>query len=325
MDYVRYWSGRTGLAARRLVRGLGLARSKYYEWCRRYGKVNEHNAWVARDHWLERWEKEAIIAFYEEHRRQGYRRLTYMMIDADIVAVSPSSVYRVLRDAELLRRWNGKPSLKGTGFVQPLGPHEHWHTDISYLNICGTFYYLCSVLDGYSRSIVHWEIRESMTEGDVEITLQRAREKYPEAKPCLISDNGPQFIARDFKEFIRQAGMQHVRTSPYYPQSNGKIERWHQSLKSECLRPGTPLSLEEARRIVAAFVEHYNTERLHSAIGYIPPKAMLEGRQQEIFDERERKLAEARERRRQRRRTVRTLGPAAKTVDKRTVFVGEFN
>jgi len=159
----------------------------------------------------------------------------------------------------------------------------------------------------------------------VEITLQRAREKYPEAKPCLISDNGPQFIARDFKEFIRQAGMQHVRTSPYYPQSNGKIERWHQSLKSECLRPGTPLSLEEARRIVAAFVEHYNTERLHSAIGYIPPKAMLEGRQQEIFDERERKLAEARERRRQRRRTVRTLGPAAKTVDKRTVFVGEFN
>src|SRR2546427_7096392 len=108
-----------------------------------------------------------------------------------------------------------------------------WSSDVcsSDLNVSGTFYYLCSILDGYSRLIVHWDLRESMTEAEIEVILQRAREKYPEAKPRIISDNGPQFIARDFKEFIRIAGMTHVRTSPYYPQSNGKLERWHKSLK----------------------------------------------------------------------------------------------
>ena len=117
----------------------------------------------------------------------------------------------------------------------------------------------------------------------------------------LISDNGPQFIAKDFKEFIRLSGMTHVRTSPYYPQSNGKIERWHKSLKGECIRPGTPLSLEDALRLVEGYVEHYNNVRLNSAIGYITPKDMLAGHQQEIQAERDRKLDAAREQRKNRR------------------------
>jgi transposase InsO family protein len=124
-----------------------------------------------------------------------------------------------LSHAGRLGRWNQKPSLKGTGFEQPLKPHEHWHVDVSYINVSGTFYYLCSVLDGASRYLAHWEIRESMKECDVEIVLQRALEKFPSAKPRIISDNGPQFIAKDFKEFIRISGMTHVKTSPSYPQS----------------------------------------------------------------------------------------------------------
>jgi len=103
-----------------------------------------------------------------------------MMLDADVVAVSPSTTYRVLRSAGLLDRWNRKPSRKARASFSPTA-HRHWHIDISYLNIAGTFYYLCSVLDGYRRFIVHWEIRESMKEVDVETIVQRAREKYPEA------------------------------------------------------------------------------------------------------------------------------------------------
>ena len=80
-----------------------------------------------------------------------------------------------------------------------------------YINLCGTFYYLCSILDGFSRFLVHWDLRESMRETDIEVILQRAKKKYPEAKPRIISDNGPQFIARDYKEFIRISGMTHVR------------------------------------------------------------------------------------------------------------------
>ncbi len=301
VDFVGYWSRRTGIDICRFVGWIGISSSKFYDWRSRYGKVNEHNHWIPRDFWLEDWEGQRIVEFFFSHRDEGYRRLAFMMLDEDVVAVSPSTVYRVLSEAGLLRRWNGKSSSKGNGFEGPCRAHEHWHIDVSYLNIRSTFYYLISILDGYSRYIVHWEIRESMTEADVEITLQRAKEKYPGEKPRVISDNGPQFIAKDFKEFIRISGMSHVRTSPYYPQSNGKIERWHKSLKQECIRALCPLSLDEARRIVGAFVEHYNTKRLHSAIGYIAPKDKLEGKEQEIFAERDRKLQEARDKRRQRR------------------------
>jgi transposase InsO family protein len=153
---------------------------------------------------------------------------------------------------------------------------------------------LCTILDGYSRYIVHWEIRETMTEVDVETILQRGHEAIPGAAPRIISDNGPQFVAREFKEFIRFCGMTQVRTSPYYPQSNGKVESWHKTIKRECIRPLTPLSLEDARRIVAGFVNEYNTVRLHSGIGYVTPQARLEGRDQQILAERRRKLAAAR-------------------------------
>jgi len=227
-----------------------------------------------------------------------------MMIDADVVYVSPSTVYRVLKEAGLTKR-GGKPSKKGTGFDQPAKPHEHWHIDISYINIQGTFYYLCGVLDGMSRSIIHWEIRESMKEAEVEIVLERAKEKHPEARPRIISDNGPQFIARDFKQFIRISGMTHVRTSPYYPQSNGKIERWHQSLKRECIRPRTPLDLGDARRLVDEYVDHYNNSRLHSAIGYVTPGDKLAGLDVEILEERDRKLESARDERRKSRKAAR--------------------
>ena len=277
---------------------LAISKSKFHTWINRYGKANEHNAPIPRDFWLEEWERQAIIAFYHNNPLEGYRRLTFMMLDQDIVAVSPASTWRVLSKAGLLDKWNKKPSKKGTGFVQPLLPHEHWHVDISYLNICGTFYYLCSILDGCSRFIVHWEIRERMQESDVEIIIERAKEKFPEARPRIISDNGPQFIAKDFKEFIRLSGMTHVRTSPYYPQSNGKLERFHKTLKGECIRPKTPLSLDDARRLVAEYVTHYNTVRLHSSIGFVAPMDKLTGKDQVIFKERDQKLEAAREQRR---------------------------
>src|SRR5229473_7280197 len=296
------WADKTEIAVGRLLAWAGLARSKFFDWKERYGKVNEHNVWTPRDHWLEDWEKKAIIGFHQQNPLEGYRRLTFMMLDADLVAVSPSSVYRVLAQAGLLDNRKWLPSKKGTGFVQPLAPHEHWHMDVSYLNICGTFYYLCSVLDGCSRFIVHWEIREQMKEADVETILERAKEKYPQARPRIITDNGPQFIARDFKEFIRISGMTHVRTSPFYPQSNGKIERWHKSLKRECIRPLTPLTLEDARRLIQIYVDHYNTVRLHSAIGYVTPQDRFAGRQAEIHAARDRKLEEARSQRQLRRR-----------------------
>jgi putative transposase len=305
VDFVRRWQERTEIPARRLVGWLGIGPSKFHDWKDRYGKRNEHNGWLPRDWWLEDWEKQAIIRFSLEYPLEGYRRLAFMLLDRDVVAVSPSRVYRVLKAAGRMGRSTNKASKKGTGFHQPQKPHEHWHIDISYINIHGTFYYLTTLLDGYSRYIVHWEIRRSMTEQDELVILQRAREKFPNETPRIISDNGSQFLAKDFKEFIRICGMTHVRTSPYYPQSNGKLERFHGSIKGECLRPGTPLSLEDALRLVGRYVEHYNQVRLHSAIGYVAPADKLAGHEAEIFAARDRKLAEARDRRKQQREAAR--------------------
>ena len=117
VDYVRYWKDRTQIAAQRIHRWIGVPEGTVYNWKQRYGKVNEHNGWIPRDHWLEDREKRAILEFYLEHPLDGYRRLTYMMLDDDIVAVSPSTVYRVLKSAGCLDRRTSVPSKKGTGFV----------------------------------------------------------------------------------------------------------------------------------------------------------------------------------------------------------------
>jgi len=304
VDFVRTWSGKTRLPVEQFLAWLELAAGKYYDWRQRYGKVNQHNGWVPREFWLHDWEKQKILDFQVLHPLVGYRRLTYMMMDADVVAVSPTSVWRALHQAGRLERWpKPQPSKKGTGFEQPTAVHQHWHSDITHINIHGTFYFLCAALDGASRFILAWDIRESATEADVEIVLQKAREKFPGARPRIITDNGPPYVAKDFKEFIRISGMTHVRTSPYYPQSNGKFERWNKSLKSECIRPGVPLSLDDARRLIEQYVQTYNEERLHSALGYVTPRAALEGQSEQIHAERDRKLEQARLQREQQLRT----------------------
>lgn len=131
---------------------LALSSDKFYRWKKRYGLANEHNGKIPRDFWLEPWERQSILEFHDKNPLEGYRRLAFMMLDQDVVAVSPSSVYRVMRAENLLNRWNPKASSKGKGIAQPSGPHQHWHTDIAYLNIAGAFYYLISILDGYSAT-----------------------------------------------------------------------------------------------------------------------------------------------------------------------------
>ena len=274
---------------------LSLSKSRYYDWIKRQGQPNRHNGLMPKSYWLLPLEREAVIAYCKDKTGEGYRRLTYQMLDKNIVAVSPSTVYRVLKTAGLLKRWITKKSKKGNGFKQPLKPHEHWHVDISYVNILGTIFFLISVLDGASRYIVHHELRRNMTEYDVQLTIERAKEKYPDACPRIISDNGSQFISKDFKEFIRYSGFTHVRTSIAYPQSNGKLERFHGTIKREAIRKNSYLSIEDARERIAFYIDYYNTERLHSAIYYLTPEDVMQGRSKSRLEERQDKLDKARE------------------------------
>ena len=124
----------------------------------------------------------------------------------------------------------------------------------------------------------------------------------------------PPVDARDFKEFIRVSGMTHVRTAPFYPQSNGKLERYHRTIKSEAIRPMTPLTLDDARRITEDFVRNYNEVRLHSGIGYVTPRTRLEGRHEAVLESREHKLDEARRRRARLRAMARSPSPELQSV-----------
>ena len=255
--------------------------------------MNNHNSSIPRSSWTTAEERQDVLQYYFENPLEGYRRLSYMMIDNNVVALSPSTVYRILKNAGVIGKSTNRKSKKGTGFKQPLAPHEHWHIDICYININGTFYYMFTIIDGYSRYIPHWEIHESMTEKRIELILEKAKEMFPGVTPRIISDNGPQFISKDFKEYIKLSGMTHVRTTPYYPQSNGKVERVQKTIKQQSIRKKAPTSVEEARGDVKTYIDHYNNERLHSSIGYIAPIDMLNGKEKEIKEEREKKIENA--------------------------------
>ena len=282
-----------------------ISKPKFFNWKSRKGLPNFHNGLQPKDSWILPEERQAIIDYYLKNPLNGCRRLSYMMIDEDIAYVSHNTVHRVLKAEGLIDDDSRKPSLKGTGFTQPTSVHQQWHIDVSYINAGGTFYYLCSVLDGYSRFIVHWEIHESMKQEDCQLVVQRAREKMGTPHARLISDNGPQFRSRQFKEFIRLCGMDQTFTSPYYPQSNGKIERWHKELKKECIRSKQPDNLTEARNCVGKFVEEYNYLRLHSAIGYVTPYDRMLSLDTELQESRRSKLKLARENRSKRWLTIR--------------------
>lgn len=297
---------RSDIALINLLKVLELTTSKYYSWKRRIGIENQHNGQQPKAHWLTPEEQKAVIDFARKHinkndysLKDGYRRIAYMGIDAGAFACSPASVNRILRRAGLLQRWNKrKPSSKGNGFNQPNAPHQHWHTDIKYINFKGTFLYFISVLDGYSRYILHHELRTNMTERDVEIVIQRAIEKFPNQKNTrIISDNGSQYISKDFKEYIKNAGLTHIRTSVSYPQSNGKIERVHSSLQEECVSNKSFIHLKDAREQISNYVDHYNHKRLHSSLFYLRPVDFLTGNIDELIKDRQSKLDEAIEKR----------------------------
>lgn len=294
VDFVETVAVRTIKTRGQLTGLIGIRQNKYSAWKSMHNVPPVHNGIVPKDHWLLPEERLAIIAYAKAHPGEGYRRLTYMMLDEDVVAVSPSSTYRVLKQEGLLNKWNvTKRSLKGTGFVQPQAPHQHWHTDIKYVNFKGSFLFLVSVIDGFSRFIVHHELRTNMRELDVQLVLQQALEKFPDCKPRIISDNGSQFISRDFAAFLKFKGLEHVRTSVAYPQSNGKIERFHRTINQEHLKVASHIDLEDAKLQVDKFISFYNTKRLHSSLFYLTPLDFLSGSVDDKLRLRDQKLSQA--------------------------------
>jgi putative transposase len=261
---------------------LGLPRSTFFDWARLEGggKAERPPVTTPKAHHITPAERAVVIAFAREHLEMGHKRLAYAMADAGVAAVRPTTVYEILKEAGLIGRWK-RPEITAhkIGFEQPSVPHEQWHTDIAYLNILGTQYFLISVLDGFSRAIIHHEVRTKMETVDVELVLQRALDTLPKGapRPRIISDNGSQYVSGQFKVFLRNTGCAHSKARVRHPQSNGKIERWHKTIKGECVRRAALGDLDEARGVLAAYVREYNETRLHSALNYLTPADYLKG------------------------------------------------
>jgi putative transposase len=291
---VKQTVARGGWGVRRILKRLGIPRSVYYEWCERAAEQRLDDlapggrclSAVLPE------EKEAVISYALAHPREGYRRLAWMMVDADVAYLSPSSVYRVLNDADLLYRWK-RSHRAGEKPADPAGPNQRWHTDIMYLRVADVWYFLVTVLDGYSRYVVHWELLESMRAADVRLVIQHALEANGLKKVEIVSDNGSQFTSADFKTLVRQFELQHIRIRTYHPESNGTLERFHRSTR-EALGEDDLRNLGRARELIGRWVKHYNEERLHASLHYLPPAEFYRGQPDERIAERSRKLEQAR-------------------------------
>ena len=296
---------RTGWTIRRILGRLGLAKSRYREWVQRAARAalaDRRPIAPALDAILPA-EKDAVIAYALTHPKDGYRRLAWQMVDADVAYLSPSSVYRVLQDADLLYRWKRSASV-GTAPAKPTKPNERWHTDLMYLRVADSWYFLVTVLDAYSRYVVHWELLSTMRAADVRLVIQKALEQTG-AKPQIVSDSGSQFTAAEFKDLVRRFAFEHIRIRTYHPESNGAVERYHRSTR-EALGDADPRNLAQARAIIGEWVRHYNEERLHAGISYLPPVVFYGGDPAVRISERKAKLERARtERRRINRSTNR--------------------
>ena len=273
---VRVTQARTGWTIRRILKALGLTKARYRDWVKRAARgalTDRPPIAFGRDAILPE-EKTAVTRYALAHPKDGYRRLTWQMIDADVAYLSPSSVYRVLEDANLLARWKRSTS-SGAVPEKPIRPHERWHTDLMYLRIQDSWYFLVTVLDAYSRYVVHWELLSTMAASDVQLVIQHALEQTG-ATPDVVTDNGSQFTAKEFKELVRRFAFKHIRIRWYHPESNGTVERFHRSTR-EALGAEALRNLGQAREVIAGWVRHYNEERLHAALGYLPPVEYYRG------------------------------------------------
>jgi len=261
------------------------------KWMGRRGIETKHNNNIPKNYFLTPQEIAAIVMYCAANQLKGYRMQCWEMVDKNVAFVSCGSVYNVIKRYNLGKKWAEVAEMKKRGFDQPKAVHEQWHIDFSYIRIDGAFYYFLGILDGFSRKMLNFRLCENMTGINAEILVVETKELYPEANNArIISDNGSQFISKDFEELLALLEFGHTLTSANHPQSNGKLERFNRTLKSEHVRRSAYLNYQDACIRMAQWIAYYNCERLHSAIYYLTPNDVFNGRTSVRLAERKEKL-----------------------------------
>jgi len=284
-----------GISAVLAVRCLGLSRATYYRWKAKdkTGSLEDRRPKTKPGRDVLPEEERAVVEYAKAHPRDGYRRLCWQMVDEDVAYLSPSAVYRLLDRQDLLYRWKRSTSSGGKKPKEASHPDEVWHTDLMYLWVAGRWYFLVSVLDSYSRYIVAWELVLTLAAEEVVNVMHQALEQRPGIHPRIVRDNGSQFVAHEWRQLVAHFGLVDIAIRVRHPESNGRIERYHRSVREEGLGDAEPKDLYEARQIVADWVEYYNAKRLHAGIQYLRPVDYYRGNPEELIRERQRKLEEA--------------------------------
>ena len=299
---------------RQVLMTLGIPKSSYYRWRR-----GQHDSRNRRRPWnrITPEEEGRILAVAREFPELSSRQLSTWITDNEGFAVSESTVYRILRREGLVKRQETQLTAAKEYHTKTTRPHQMWATDASYFRVVGWgYYYLVTVMDDYSRFILDWKLQKDMSANSLIEVVQGAVDATGmtdvpvEDLTRLLSDNGAGYVSRTFRDYLRLVGIGHILAAPYHPQTNGKVERYQQSLKREVnqLPYELPSQLERA---IADFVDYYNYRRYHKALDNVTPADVLYGRKDDILQRRKEVQTQTINRRREYSRDLKQLANAA--------------
>ncbi len=303
----------SALPKRQVLRDLGVPKSTYYRWLKQPRLDDRPGGCPTPWNRLSPPEEQAVLAAARRSPELSCRQLAAWITDNMGFSVSESTVYRILRREGLVKSPEMQLKAAKEYHRKTTGPHQMWATDASYFRVIGWgYYYMVTVMDDFSRFILTHKLQRDMTSDSFIEVVQDAVDntgmtEVPVAdRTSLLSDNGSGYVSRAFGDYLRLVGIRHILAAPYHPQTNGKLERYHQTIKRDVNQVPyeKPSDLEEA---IAAFVGYYNHKRYHMALGNVTPADVLNGRREQILQRRKEVQVRTIERRRRYNKTLREL------------------
>jgi transposase InsO family protein len=289
------------VSVKRTLIELDINRSTFYEWYRRYQQggyealANRYRP--PKQFWnqIPPRERQRVVEIALEHPQKSPRELAWYITDNRDYYISESSVYRILKAHDLVTSPMYTVISARDKFSNPTkAPNELWQTDFTWFKVVHWgWYYLSTILDDYSRYILAWQLCTGMSTDDVKQTIEAAirfsgvRDPRVLHRPRLLSDNGPCYVSTALKQYLGQEGIAHTRGKPYHPMTQGKIERYHRSMKNILLLENY-YSPDELIDQVDLFVDYYNNHRYHEALKNLFPVDVYYGKAREIMTGRER-------------------------------------